>query len=598
MPPTPHQQHILLLYASRIETATHGGKGELMRGLAFELGVSEKSAYRMIGPYLARNRKRRSDAGKCSVSRDEAIMLSAALVETTRANGKRNGSVKRYAQALRESGLIQAERINAGTGEVVKLSDSTLHRALRAYQVHPDQLAIPTPHVNLSSPHPNYCWQIDASVCIVYYLPGGSVHIQELKPGVHYKNKPENLAAISNDRVIRYVVTDHCSGVIRWRYYPVAESGQHTVRFAAWSMARKANLADPFHGAPLYLMVDPGATAAGLVRRFCRRMEIELIVNEPGNARAKGSVEKGQDIVERVFESRLKFHGHEIFSFDDLNREAEMFQLHFNRGGDRDARTGDYWFAHSRHKMARFDAWGKIRPEELRVTPPEDVLLSLATETPEGRKVNGDMTVSFKGRKWNVIDVPGVTRSGTIYVHWHPFLPDTAMAVIEGEDGRETHIPLPEVTRNEWGFPSNAAQIATDYRRLPDTVLETNRKEVTKRAAGVEKLSTAEAVRKGRSYVPFNGEFNALKAAREAQLPPVLPRAGVELDVAVPVIQARTLTVTQAAIRLQAQLGDAWTEDHFKWLSKRHPDGIGEDQIDRLAEQWDPDLQRRQQAAC
>ena len=110
----------------------HGGKGELMRGLAFELGVSEKSAYRMIGPYLVRNRKRRSDAGKCSMSRDEAIMLSAALVETTRANGKRNGSVKRYAQALRESGLIQAERINADTGELVKLSDSTLHRALRA----------------------------------------------------------------------------------------------------------------------------------------------------------------------------------------------------------------------------------------------------------------------------------------------------------------------------------------------------------------------------------------------------------------------------------------------------------------------------------
>ncbi|MEX3690106.1 integrase [Paraburkholderia sp. BR14263] len=598
MPPTPYQQTILLSYVPRLEAAAHGGKGDLIRSLAAELGVSEKSAYRMIGSYLVRDRKRRSDAGKSSLSRTEAITLAAALVETTRANGKRNGSVKQYAEALRCSNLIKAERVDMSTGELVKLSESTLHRALRAYQVHPDQLAIPTPHVNLSSPHPNYCWQADASVCVVYYLPGGAVHIQELKPGVHYKNKPENLEAIERQRVIRYVVTDHCSGVVRWRYYPGAESGEHTVRLLAWAMARKANLADPFHGAPRYLMVDPGATKAGIVRRFCQRMEIELLVHEPGAARVNGSVEKGQDIVERTFESRLKFHGHEIYSFDDLNREAELFQLHFNRGGDRDAHTGKYWFAHSRHSMSRFDAWGKILPEQLRVTPPEDVLLSLATKQPEKRSVSGDMTVNFRNRTWNVVDVPGVTRGGTVHVHWHPFQADTAMAVIEDADGRETHFPLPEVTRDEWGFPSNAVQIANGHRAMPDTVLETNRKEVMKRAAGTDTITATEAVRKGRSYRPFNGEFNALKAAREAKLPPVVPRAGTELDVVITRVEARKLTTTAAAIQLQELLGDAWRPEYFQWIAQRYPDGIAEDHLERLAAQWSGDNTEKEAQAC
>ncbi|MEX3556676.1 MAG: hypothetical protein VB131_09240 [Burkholderia gladioli] len=159
---------------------------------------------------------------------------------------------------MRADGKIRAEYIDMETEEIIALSDSAIIRSLREYRLHPEQLRLPTPHVNLSSPHPNYAWQVDASVCIVYYLPTGGVGLCELKDAVHYKNKPENLKAIEAFRVIRYVIADHCSGVLRWRYYPHAETAQHTVEHLAWGMAKKDN--DPFHGAPRYLMVDPGAT--------------------------------------------------------------------------------------------------------------------------------------------------------------------------------------------------------------------------------------------------------------------------------------------------------------------------------------------------
>lgn len=582
---SPQQQAIVADYAQRIDGAQHGRKGALVDALAAELNVARTTAHRYIDPYLVRVRKRRSDAGALALTRDEALTVSAALSETISGHGKQRGKLTNHVAQLRAAGMIEACRTDPTTGELIELSDSAIARALRAYQLHPAQLATPTPHVRLSTPHPNHTWQADASICVVYYLPDGGVELRELKEGVHYKNKPHNLKAIEAFRVIRYVITDHCSGVIRWRYYPHAESSQHTVRFLAHAMAKREN--DPFHGAPLHLMVDPGATAANLVKRFCQRLEIDLIVNRPGNARAKGSVEKAQDIVETNFEDGLKFIRNQIRSFEDLNRVADTFQMHFNTTRK-----------HSRHGRTRFEKWMEITPEQLRVTPAGSVLLALATNEPEARRVDGDMTVSFKKRTWNVIDVPGVTRGGTVHVHWHPFMPDTAMAVFGDADGREVHLPLPEITRDRHGFPTTAIEIRSGYHALADTVLDTNRKDVTRRAAGEARITAADAVRKESDYQPFGGAYDPYIAARETKTPTWLPRAGTPLDIEAPVIEARKLSATQAALRLQTQLGDAWKPEYFEWLSRRYPDGVGEDQIDRLAYQWNPDHPMRQEAAC
>lgn len=589
MPATPQQHVILAQYAERLEGAEHGSKGALMSELTAELGVARPTAHRWLDAHLVRDRKRRSDAGKLSLTLEEAHIVSAALMSCYRQHGKRIGKLTNLVRQLRADQKIRAEYIDASTGEIVELSDSSISRALRAYNLHPEQLRRPTPHVHLSSPHPNHTWQADASVCVVYYLPTGGIGICELKDAVHYKNRPENLKAIEAFRVIRYIVADHCSGVFRWRYYPHAESAQHTVRHLAWAMAPKADANDPFHGRPRYLMVDPGATSAGLVKRFCKRLEIELIVHKPGNARVTGSVEIGQDIVECMFESGLRFVRDQVQTFEDLNRLADLFQAHFNAKAK-----------HSRHGKSRYAKWLEIKPDELCVTPGEAILLSLATEEPEVRKVEGDLTVRFKSRRWQVIDVPGVMRGGTVRVHWHPFVPDTAMAVFDDSDGREIHLPLPEVTLDQHGFPNTAIQIGTGYRALPDTVLETNRKAVMKLAAGEARISDADAVSKKPGFVPFGGTFNPFRAEQETPLPTYLPRAGTPMEVEVPKVEPRTLTPTMAALRLQAQLDDAWRPEYFAWLEQRFPNGIGEDQLARLAAQWSStgDVDQPREAAC
>ncbi|MEX3556145.1 MAG: integrase [Burkholderia gladioli] len=587
MPANPQQLATLVSYAERLTQSEHGNRRALFDALAADLGVSLRTAYRWLKDYYGHQRKRRNDAGKLSLTRDEAEIVCGSMLTSVRANGKGIGKLTHRVEQLRANRLIRAERIDPSTGEILPLSDTSIARALRAYHLHPDQLRTPTPHVRLSTPHPNHTWQVDASVCVVFYLPGGGVGIYELKDGVHYKNKPANLKAIEAFRVIRYVVTDHCSGTIRWRYYPHAESGQHTVRLLAWGMAPKSNPADPFHGAPYHVMVDPGVTAAGLVQRFCRRAEINLIVNRPGNSRANGSVEKGQDIVEIRFESALKYIRDEVQSFDDLNRLADQYQLHFNATAE-----------HSRHGKSRFDKWLEIRPEELRVTPNEEVLLSLATNEPEARRVDGDLTVRFKNRVWNVVDVPGVTRGGTIKVHWHPFRPDTAMAVFDDEAGREIHLPLPEIEKDQHGSPSNAIQINERYRAMPDTVLETNRKTVLKRTTGEAPLFAAEAVSQKRGHVPFGGAFDPLKTARETASLSYLPRAGTALEIEPPQVQSMKLTATRAALWLQARMADAWRPEYFQWLEQRFPDGIPEDQLEQLAAQWLDSGSAREAEAC
>lgn len=573
--PTPQQHAALAAFAVRLEAAGHGERGAILAEASAALGVSTQTVHRWLAAHRYTGRKQRCDAGQLCLSREDATIVSTYLNETARAHGKQIGTLTQTVKILRANGMIKAERIDTETGEVCLLSDAAIARALRHYQLHPEQLRQATPHQPLSSPHPNWCWQVDASVCVVYYLPDGGAGLCDLKQAVHYKNKPENLKAIEKFRVIRYVGTDHCSGVLRARYYPHSESGEHTVRFLAWLMAPKADLADPFHGAPNYLMVDPGATSAGLVRRFCDRCEIELIVNKPGNPRAKGQVEQGNNLWETRFESGLRFVRDKITDFASLNALADAYQLHMNAHE-----------IHSRTKTTRFAKWLEITPEQLRITAPEEALLSLATEAAETPTVSGQLTVRFKGREWGVRHVPGVAVKGKVEVLWHPFVADTAMAVARDAEGRELHIPLEEVTYDANGFPSTAATIGVEFKSLPDTLAVTNAKEVARIAAGTETLAETEKVRRGKDYTPFNGAVNPYIEAETTPAVTYLPRAGTPLEAPMPETATRTLTATRAAMVLRERLGEAWQPAFFEFLQQRYAEGISEAALERLAEQW------------
>lgn len=578
MPASPQQTQLAVAYAQRLAAAPSRGRGVIIDEASAALGVARATCYRWLKSFVLSDRKTRCDAGSLLLSQDEAQVISTYLSEGYRKNAKKLTSIGRALSDLRINGLIRAEALDKASGEVRPLSESTVSRALRVYGLHPQQIRRAPPHVSLMTDHPNELWQVDASVCVVFYLPSGGAMIQEIDQAVHYKNKPENIKGIEQCRVIRYVGTDHCSGTVRWRYYPHSETGEHTVRFLAWMMGRQRRASDPFHGRPKHLMVDPGATSAGLVKRFCQRMGIELIVNKAHNPRAKGQVECGNNLVECEFEGGLKNRRGDVRSIDDLNVLSETFQVWWNSTA-----------VHTRHNQTRFANWMRISAEQLVKTPSEEILLELATHEPVERRVNGDLTVEFRKSFWQVNDVPGVMVGEKLRIHWHPFVLNTAMAVIEDADG-EQHIALTQVTTNANGFPSNARRVG-EYRALPDTLLETNRKTLARIATGEAVLDTAEKMRNRKDYVPMQGRVNPYKQAEEAALLDYLPKRSTEMSVVRPLMTAPKLTHTQAALRL-VRMGVAMDAGRNALLRQWYADGIPEDELggikNRITEQANP----------
>lgn len=576
----PRRAVIVTRYLDKLDATPHGEKQAVIDAACAELGVSRGTFNALARKIRGRKNKKRQDAGESGLTKEEARQISGYIMETYRNNNKRKAAPLEVAvEVLRDNGKIVAGRVDPETGEIFHLSLSAISRALRAYHMHPDQLRNPAPSSGLRTEYPNEMWQIDASVCVLYYLRDGAAHLEEIEEGVHYKNKPQNLDAIAHHRVIRYVLTDHCTNLTRWRYYRDSESGEHAVEFLAWAMAPKGDPADPFEGRPTGIYVDPGIGNNRLVQRFCQRLGTELRSHKPKNSKATGSVENGQWRVESRFEQGLKFQRSAIKGFDDLNTLAQRYQLHYNN-------TKPV----QRHGMTRMDAWMHIREEQLIRTQPMDLLLSLATQSPETPTVSDAMRIKFKGRTYSVAGVPGAYPRGKLTVHWHPFLA-CAMALVEDAEGRETHIELEDVTgtvdpaNGQWGFAADTAHYGHEYKSRPDTEVDTNRKEIALVASGEATQDGDRKRRRSKAFEPFGGEVNPFKAAQETEQPTRIKKRGIDPATA-PEMELIPLTHVQAAKALKGRMGDAWTAEHFADLQRRYPKGVPEADIESLLEEF------------
>lgn len=597
--PSPEQTRVAIETAARLDAAAHRGRGAIVAEAAARLGVSAQTLHAWMRPHRAATRKRRADYvpreaddAELALTRREADIIAAAIQEARRANNKQMMTLRKAIATLRRDGHIVAAHIDHDTGEIgATLSEAAISRAMQRYGVHPDQTGRPSAHQPKRTLHPNHEWQVDASVCVVYYLPGGGTEICETDPSVHYKNKPQNLAAIEAYRVIRYVVTDHTTGVVRWRYYPHSESGAHTVAFLAWAMAPKADrYRDPFHGAPLQIVVDPGATASGTVQRWCDRLGVKLLVTKRKNPRAKGQVEGANNLIELEFESGLRFQRQRVTDFRDLNRLAENYQLWWNATA-----------RHSRHGMTRFAAWSRIGAAELRVTEDEATLRALATEAPKTPTVTGDLTVAYKRgdiTHWDVRGVPGLSVGDKVQVLWSPLVDAAhgtgigcAMAVtIDADTGRETYHRLRPILRDDWGFRADAPVSGEAHARMPETTAERTQKRLSRLATGAATERDDELARRRKDYRPLAGldsgrGFNPYREAEETPPQQWLPRAGTEHRTAAPRVEPALLDLIAAAERLSRAVraaGRPWGPEQYQWLAARHPGGVPEDRLDGL----------------
>lgn len=294
----------LVAVAQAAAHAGHGGKAAIYQAACRELNLSHATLMRKLKTVsFAVPRKRRSDASTSALTRDEAMMISATLMESARKTGKLLYSIPKAVNALRANGMIRAEYIDMATGEIRPLSESAIRRALYLYGLHPEQLLAPAPVIELASRHPNHVWQIDASLCVLYYLKParGSIasSLRVMESEKFYKNKPKNIERIASDRLWSYEITDHTSGWIYVQYVMGAESGENLCTVLIDAMQERDD-ADMMHGVPRILMLDPGsANTASMTRNLCRSLGIEMIVHAPGAARVTGQVENARNIIER-----------------------------------------------------------------------------------------------------------------------------------------------------------------------------------------------------------------------------------------------------------------------------------------------------------
>ncbi|URX63278.1 DDE-type integrase/transposase/recombinase [Luteibacter anthropi] len=553
--------------ADRLGRARHGEAGVLIQQAQQWLGgVSRPTVYaklRALAGWTS-GRKLRTDKGDSRLSETEIKTVAAELRAATRQTGKALMPVEDAINMSLANGLL-SQRVSAGT----------MLRLMRQHDCHPRQLARPEPHINMRSLHPNHVWQLDASICVLYYLRNGRMGVMDERK--FNARKPRDLARVSNQRLLRYAVTDHYSGDVLCRYYNVAGEDQQTLfDFLMWVMQR--NDAHVMHGVPWMLVWDAGsANQSHAIGALLTALMIRHWAHKPGNPRAKGQVESIHNVIERKFEGRLTFT--QIDSVEQLNAEMDTWLRAFNGTA-----------IHSRHKHTRDALWQTVRQDQLRLCPAEDLCRTLLHSRPEARKVKGNLTIQFTAKGfepavYSVEHVPDVRVGDTVMVAVNPYRAPCLFVLAQAEDGSTRYIECDPIATDHAGFLSTAVAFGERYGAKADTPVDRARKELNQLAYGErEGLDALAARNKGR--IAFNGTIDPFADVRETakNTPRHIQRRGTELDVPNPVqIELKPLSLLDALKELKFRLGDRnLTKEESTAVRQWYPDGVPETELDDL----------------
>ena len=549
--------------AKRLDSAKHGEKSAIVELAAAYLCCSNKQVYQLLKDAgLTTPRKTRTDKGESIITRAQAELIGGMILVATRANGKQILSVTDAAEMLKAQGKIPDVAV------------STILRALKAYHCHPSQLATPTAHVTQRSLHPNHVWQIDASVCVLFYLPKGGLAVMEQKE--FYKNKPANVKKIEKERVIRYVVTDHYSAATYVEYVMGAESSENLTQVFLNSIQRRdAN--DPMHGVPNILVMDKGsANLSGLFLNLLDRLGVEHIEHAAGNSRAKGQVEKHNDIVECKFESRLSFLN--VRSLDELNAYCTKWRAHFNANA-----------VHSRTRQTRNAIWLTITNQQLRLAPSLEICRELVTTKPKTVKVRGDLTIThtvkgYANQAYDLTHLPDIYPKAEIDIVVNPYrAPDIDVTWLD------TVYTISPVETDAAGFAIHAPVIGVQMIAKPESQADSNRKAMMKAAYGADTESEVDKARK-QKQAAYVGTVDAMadvdNSYSDGNVPNVITKAAQTVDTSAHVAsrEIKPHTHVEAAMQLRGLLGSQWTSDHFADLQKQYPQGVPHSAINEIAD--------------
>lgn len=536
----------------RLEAAPHGTRGAVVAEAADLLCCSKQQLYRRLHDVgYTSGRKTRADRGRTCVTEDIAVKTAALVKQATRANGKRTMPLTVACDIMRENGMNTA-------------STATMSRAMRRFGCHPSMIAQGTPSVQLKSLHPNHTWQVDPSLCVLFYLrTGGMAVMDEAK---FYKNKPGNVKKIEKERVWRYVITDHYSGTIYVRYVLSPGETAESLVDVFLDATQKRGQDDPMHGVPTQLLMDCGsANTSHLFLNLLDRLSVKSLTHIPGNPRAKGSVECANNIVETQFEGRLAFM--RIQSLEQLQAEADKWRRHFNA-----------YAKHTRTGRPRNDVWLTITEDQLRLAPPLELCRELVTTKPESKKVRHDMTIrhAVKGFGRNDYDVrylPDLVPQMKVEVVVNPYRAPAVDVRLVTAQGVETVFTVEPIKKDEAGFPVHAPTIGQEFKAQPETMADKRAKQIDQITGGTDRKDI---------HAPEGIDVMAdIKAA-----PTYITRRGRDLGLDASRREVAPLATTQAAMQLKRQLGKAWTSEAYAWLVQRYPEGVPTTEMEGIANRW------------
>ena len=252
---------------------------------------------------------------------------------------------------------------------------------------------------------------------------------------------------------------------------------------------------------PKILYWDKGsANQSALILALLAGLGIEHHAHVKGNSRAKGSVEKHNDLIETNFESRLTFA--RIDSIDQLNLACERWQQQFQAT-----------HIHSRHGMTRFAAWRKITPEQLVARPPLEICRLLLTNKAEERTVGGNYHISYAipgygSRRYRVADIDNIRIGETVTVQVNPYAAPAIWVSHPDRFGTMQRYEIAPLEVDDWGFAADAVPVDGHFQQAPDDVLTTNRKALDERAWGTRDAQEVDKLRVSKSAPAFAGTLN------------------------------------------------------------------------------------------
>lgn len=551
-----------------------GARGVIVKRLAATLGVSVNTAYRYLKRYAGWSSGKKPRRGKGETCVPENLCRRIAeLMLFPRANGKQVMTLKLAVNIAKSNGEGIAD---PETGEIIMPSVETISRAMRQYGCHPEQLKKGKPTGRVRSLHPNHTWLLDASVCILYRIRG-TKRVVFLDERSYNAKKPKNLVEIGNRRIVRYVVIDHTSNAFYVRYEQAAgETAEGVLRTLIEFMANRGDH-DPAHGLPCILYTDPGpANTASLITNFCKQLDVRLIHHAPGVANATGAVEVHQDIIEKQFESRLRFMDVPDVAF--LQSEADRWRRHFCARAE-----------HSRLKTTRNAAWLSIKEEQLR-TVPRDVLEAIAQWKEERRNAGTDFVISvdtrthYGVRQYDLRELAyhGLSANESVRVLLNPFKAPEIVAVLDMPDGTEKRFSIAPMEKDEYGQDTSAPVFGEGYRAMPKTRTEKVLEEIKMQAYGVDSAEEAERLHKAGKRP--SSVTNIMADVKEAPL--YLGRTGQPVKLAAPTAAPMPMSRIAFAVIMKREHPDVWTDANasacMEWLSTRYPDSVPGSEIESV----------------